>query len=225
MENKNTLVELDSLIDTRLAMVYLLDKESATSITKDGSYYKRVKDNYGSISKDIFDVFYKKRNKQLLLLGLPTPVFTILKQHYGDIITDEINDEFEDDIKIFVNIYPYDLLESEKEKIIETVNNIIPKSIVEIVSLSKKELTPVWVHENVSTVIMYEGVEWLEYHMSNDNLINNPLLKTLLISPAIVPGSVSSSSIKKDTFKDLMLVSGTLIDLVLVDAINFSRVK
>lgn len=225
MNNKNTLVELDSLIDTRLAMAYLLDKPSVEKITNDDSYYTRVKDNYGNISKDIFDVFYKKRNKQLLTLGLPTPVFSILREHYGDIITDELNDEFEDDIKIFLNIYPYILTDSEKDKLVKTLNVVIPKSIVEIVSMSKKDLTPDWIDENVGTVIMYEGIDWIEYHMANNKLVSKPLLNTMLISPAIVPGSVSKARIKKDVFKDIMLVSSTLIDLVLVDAVNFSRVK
>lgn len=225
MTTKNTLVELDAILDTRLAMAYLLDKKSVEHITTDGSYYTRVKDNYGNISKDIFDTFYKRRTKNLLTLGLPTPIFDILKQHYGEIITDELNDEYEEDIIIYVNIYPYDLNEDEKNNIITSVTNIIPKSIVKIISLSKKELTPQWVDSNVTTLIMYEGLDWIEYHMSNNALIENPLLTTLLISPAISTGSTSTKQVKKDTFKDLMLVASTLIDLVLVDVVNFSRTQ
>jgi len=225
VNNKNTLVELDAILDTRLAMAYLLDKTSVEKITTDGSYYTRIKDNYGYISKDIFTAFYKRRTKDLLTLGLPTPIFDILKEHYGEIITDEINDEYEEDILIYVNIYPYNLNEDEKNNIIKSVQLVVPKSKVKTISLSKKELTPDWIDHNVGTLIMYEGLDWLDYHMSNNNLIKKPLLTTLLISPAISTGSTSTKEIKKDTFKDLMLVASTLIDLVLVDAVNFSRIQ
>ena len=160
-----------------------------------------------------------------MTLGLPTHIFKVLKEAYGDTVTDEINHEYEGDITIYVNTYPYTLNSIEMENIVNVVKKEVPQAKVEITTMSMQQLTPLWVDKNVDTMILYDGIEWVEYHTANNKLINTPLIHTMLISPALINGIMPVKDISREVFIEVMRISNSLIDLVLMDSINFSRRK
>jgi hypothetical protein len=218
----NILVTLDTLFDTRLAFIYCLEPNSLNTVTEKNRYVTRLKDNFGSISHDIFYSMYRNRNKNILELATPTPIFGLLKEEYGDLVT---NIKTQDDKGyIYLNTYPYQLNTIEKENIISVIKNIIPNANIKIVYMDKEELTPQWVDDNIGTIFDYFGLEWIEYNTSNTKLIRKPLLNTSIIIPSIINGVMQSSQIDKKIFEQMSSTASTLVDLIIIDTKYFSSV-
>ncbi len=217
----NILVDIDSLLDTRLALAMFLDEKSVSEYVKSKKYYNRVKDNYGDISYDIFKPLYKLRNKKILEFAIPTLLIDLIKKHYGDIVTDIKNIE-NNKVTIFLNIYPYDFNITEQDIIKKIISDKIPSVNIKIVSMSLLELQPLWIKENISTVFMYDTLEWLELHTAITNLINTPLLDTLFIAPAIVTGNLTTKKINKELFHNIIATSSLVVDLNFIDVKYFS---
>jgi len=223
--NNNILVELDSLFDTRLPLVYMLSPTIAGKISKDGSYTKRLKDTFGNISEDIFKPIYKQRNKSLLMLGTPTEMFNLVKEY---IITAKYaNDSLgvSRNLTVYINIYPYKLTVIEQSNIVSSFKNSVDNTIaVKIVSMNIPELTPAWVEDNVGYLIMYNGLDWLEYHISMQTLVNKPLLEVSLLVPTIVAYTTPDRDITKDLLESMMRYTSTVIRLGMINNKYFSQI-
>ena len=219
---KNIYVELDSVVDTRLSTLYFLSPTIGEQEVQSGRYRRRIRDNFGPISYDIFRRYYNSRSKAVLEYGLPTYVVDLVKTHYGDLITDITQIELEEDVKIFINIFPYDLLEEEQEVIIKMFKEYIDDCEIEIIYKSPKDLTPKWVLDNVGCMFMYDALPWLEYHSSTGEIYNHPILNVMLFTPALVTGDGSNLKIDKEYFESLQKALEFTIDINLIDAYAFS---
>lgn len=111
-------VELDALLDTRIATVSVVDQDVAADIL-DGGYRERFYDLFSTLSKGFNDSEYErqyaKRDVNTLMRSRPTPmVFTIagltktlsLQMHQGSPLVQGLT--------VFVNLHPYILDEEEK---------------------------------------------------------------------------------------------------------------
>lgn len=223
---RNLYFDLDTMLDTRLPIIYLLDKELASDIVNSGAYHTRRKDNFREISYDIFMPLYRNRSKVILELALPTPMLNMIRAHYGDIVETQFK-EGDTDKKacIYINIYPYDLGANEIENLRFIISKIIPKAELKFISMSNGELTPDWVYDTIGTLFKYDGLEWLEYHVGNGNLINRPLLNTHLFTAGIVTGSIPTKKINAEVYDGMISIAQTVIDLTLLHLNDFSFVQ
>lgn len=218
----NIYVDVDSLFDTRLSTLYMLNDATAEELVTTGKYYDRVRDNFGSISADIFYTLYSRRNTEPLKLGIPTPIIDLVTEHYGSIVTDIKNIEKEEDLKIYLNIYPYRLEEEEIDVICRYIENYIPDVILEVIYKSIEDLTPRWIVDHVGCMFMYEANKWLEYHNGTSGIYTVPLLNIMLFAPALITGSSRDLTINKEYFKSLEEKMSLCIDYNLIDARYFS---
>ena len=105
-------LEIDSFLDTRLAMIYCINDRLASSLTPD-IYNNRNNDNFGYMSHDIFAQIYNKRNKQLLELATPTRikylVYEICLNKYNNMLNVKEGFRRDEIPTIYFNTYPYDL--------------------------------------------------------------------------------------------------------------------
>ena len=219
---RNILIDLDTLLDTRIALLYLLDDKIATTVSKDGSYAKRLKDNFGLLSNDIFKSFYNRRNKVLLSLALPTNIIKLVRQHYGDEVTTMTQVIESEKPILYVNTYPYNLTLDEQKIFELVILKLIPKSRIVFINLDNNSLTPDWVNDNVGVIFKYDILDWVNLHMSNFNLINKPLITVNAIAPALLQGIVSTKDANKETFMNMTYTLSTVIDLSFIDAFHFS---
>jgi hypothetical protein len=79
--------------------------------------------------------------------------------------------------------------------------------------MSIAELDPMWVKSKVGTVIKYDSLKWLEYHMALGNLFQAGLVKTILYAPAIISGSMKAKDVNKETFDQFITTTSTVIEL------------
>jgi len=169
--------------------------------------------------------FYSNRSKTVLELATPTPMMDILVDYIEEAhqsLAAKANNEIP---TVILNTYPYDLCESEQINLIELLCGLLTKRAnVEVVRLSNQELTPKYVLENVSTLIKYDTLDWLEYHNSIGELPKCPLIDVTCVAPLISNGTKSTKELRQEDFETLRATLAHMANLVLLQSRIFSTV-
>jgi len=224
--NKNILIDIDSIMDTRLPMVYLLDNDLSSKIVKDGTYFSRYTNEFKHITRDIFESLYRDRDKSVLELATPTNILKLIRNYceesYGmDSVLGSTGN-----MCVYINIFPYKLKSTEYELLKSGLGTLIGGVNIKVISMNIDELTPTWIDKNIRTMVMYDGMKWFERHISNLSLIKNPLLNVQLLAPAIVDmgnsNFINTIDDPEKLFSDVENNAKTLIDLHLLPAKDFS---
>lgn len=222
---KNLYIDLDTIFDTRLPIVYYIDEKLATTIVENNKYHYRVIDEFDYLTKDIFTAFYRNRNKTLLTLATPTNILRLVYKYYTEVITSNKIHGVDEPLKIYLNIYPYELNVVETYNIANGIKSMISSDInVMTINMSPEEVTPTWLLENVAAIFMYHGMDWIERHTANFNIINNPMLDVGMMVPAIISGN--KKKIKDvdytEFFEEIEKSLSTLVKLKFLPAKDFS---
>ena len=224
-DNANVLIDLDSVLDTRLPILLALHEPTAKDVMRNDHYRKRIKDTFGNIPYAIFNRFYSKRSKDVLIMATPTPMLELLKEYCIEAYT-SLEAESEDVIPtLIVNTYPYTLANDEKLRLLKLFSASMPVKInIDIVDMDNDELNPKYISDNVSAFIKYDMINWLEYHNSMGRLTKHPLLNTSCVAPMIANGNKPSKEITQDDFDNLRSMFGPLTNLVLLQSRVFSTI-
>lgn len=217
----NSYTDLDTLFDTRLAVASLLDPDGTADAINTGSYQNRLKDNIGRISGSIINTIHDRRNKGILQFSLPTKMFGLIKEHIADVMFNLLNVETMN-MKLYVNIYPYDLNFEEQENMSKLLGSKFPGIEILLVNMNHNELTPDWVHRNVKYMFKHDAMYWIEHHTSTKKIIERPLFTTLIIVPSILTNSVKSIDINKEYLENIRKSVETVADIEFIDGSYFS---
>lgn len=170
---KNTsaiIIELDCLLDTRLTT--LLEYYGADVVERvlAKNYHKRWVDKFLDIDYQEFQNHYQNRDKRVLKSAIRTPLTRLVQEFVLGTIANSTNTPFHNQPKVIVNIYPYELTESEIRVIRDTIITLTKSNAdVEIISKSPAELTPRYLSTETSLMVMYDIQLWLEAHSENGN--------------------------------------------------------
>lgn len=216
------LVDIDTILDTRLSLLYSLDSGIAKKVVDSKKYHYRKKDNFGNISSDIFNALFRDRNKSLLKLATLTPMCGIIRAHYGDIKLDPINLDAKLSPCIYLNTHPYNFTLEEMKNIQFAMDKLVPNAEVKVIALSNAQLHPDWINGRILNMYKYDGIDWLEYHTATGSIQKNPLIHVNLVIPAISNGMIKESSLTKKHFNEMTFATSTLINLLFIDVVNFS---
>jgi len=223
---KDIFIDLDSLMDTRLPVIYQIDENLAEEELGSGKYQNRIIDEFGYISKKMFQSLYRDRNKTILGLATPTNMLKLLSDYYKELKSSNVKHGYTDTVNIYLNIYPYDLNIVETTHLANAITATLDDDIVvKIVKMSPTELTPMWVDENLAAMVLYNGMEWVEIHTANLNLINNPLLDVGLMVPALIMTKKNMLKTNEDLdgfFDSIESSMESLIKLKMLPAKDFS---
>jgi hypothetical protein len=222
-EVQDIFIDLDVVLDTRLALLYVINEELAVDEVNTGKYNKRYRDQFGNISANVFNMLYKQRNKILLKYALPSNMFKVVNELVIGHVTDSITTHMP---KLYVNTYPYQLDEDEKTVVSGMIDGLFKNCTFELVYMDNiKDITPKWVRDNVQTIIKYDGLTWLENHSKLFNISSTPLLDKTLIVPAIVTGYISKN-VKVDSkfFTTTAIGIKSLIKVLFTDVLYFNSI-
>lgn len=213
----NVYTDLDSLLDTRHALLYCIDPELSKRVIDNLSYRNRKRDQFENLSMDIFRTLYRNRGKSLLEITKPTHISGLISKH---IIT-EMRDLSNDGIfKIYVNTQPYDLTDEEVSELLTLLCRMFPEFIgIEIVNMSYDEVDPNWIKDNeIKTMFMYEAMAWLEYQNSTTKILTNPIgTSVMLYGPDIVEANMKDELLTMEFFKNLMVMFSGIINYIPID--------
>ena len=220
---KSIYVDVDSILDTRLSVLYLLSGQLAEQVTTDGSYFTRIRENFGPLSADIFQSFYDRRNKFVLKYAMPTKVISLIQLYIEDLAMDIKTAETDEEISMFINFYPYhDLEEDEVMLVINLIKKFLPELHIKPIFMSREELTPSWVIDHVGCMFKYDNYRWLEYHGTTTKLFTTPLLDVMYFTPAVVVGSeIDDKKMDQDFFIELEESMKLVIDYNILDISYF----
>jgi len=226
-KNNNILIDIDTIFDTRLPILYTLDRKLTADIVKAGEYRNRLKNDFRHIPNDIFEAFYKTRTKAVLEIALQTDALTLIAQYCSEAYANNyIETKDHPPVNVYLNIYPYKLHLGEQEILKALIEDFIPADItVIVVNMNNLELTPNWVLDNVGTIFKYDGLDWLELHNAMQTITSTPLMDVMLIAPGIVPGTIPAKDVDNKMLETMVVSANTLINLYLIRTHYFSAIE
>lgn len=191
MKIKGMYVELDALFDTRLSIINLLNKNLSLELLGNENYTLRYFDEFDYISNNVFNNYYKNRNKTVLQNSYITKLIELVVFELDVILSKKIDINDNTPVKLDVNVYPYELTDDEKEKIKEAllIYNIVPEVEIQIINISTEDLTLNQIGSNYSMAMMYDVTSWLEYQLAvslNSSAIDTVIYGSALLKEALV---------------------------------------
>lgn len=208
-------LDLDTIIDTRLNLLYAIDDKLADKVVKSDKWKNRFVDSFEYISYRVFKNLYKKRNRSLLSTPRVTKVIELLSELTIKIRHRNINFGQSGNVIVYLNIFPYDIDIMEIDMLLNGISQSLP-SHVEIKIIKESYITPEWISNNVIVVLMYDGLEWIEKNTANKNLIKINLPEVLMITPILT--YPKHGVIKKPpSDKELLNITETLLPIIRVE--------
>lgn len=222
-------IELDCLLDTRLAQLYSYGEEYAEAALMNG-YLERLEDKFPNVDPEQFSLDYKNRTKTLLQHALMTPMVELVADFVNKTQLNYINSSLETTPKVVVNTYPYDLtIEEQKILLIGLYTHINPECPIEFIHESMEDITPSKVKSDYAVVVMYRYDRWLEHHSETGDFAKITCPDVALIAPRIffhgLPDQETvglAQSMKMDIFDMVETTCGLLIHLSLYPISFFS---
>ena len=200
--NGDVYTNLDSILDTRLSTVYNFDKSSYIDIMGDvdkiEKYLSRRTDSFGRLNSKIFKAIYAKRNKETIRVPLPNRIPLLIHSYIASTIETSFKVP-----KIYLNVYPYDLAVNEKAVLSNSLKSIYKHKIdIEILYKPEKDITVKFIHEKIGMMFMYNGLKWIEYHMSNKSLLSLNLPDVVMLAPRVMDNNIFTNEQIDNIFKD-----------------------
>lgn len=225
--HQRILVELDALLDTRIATISRIHPESAVALLHDPRYYERVIDDFEplvGITKEAFRQAYAQRDVEILeqsrLTELPLMLNEIIKRMEQESDTTP----FVESVTVDVNIWPYELSDEERDEIaVAMMAHVGNQTLVNTVRLPPEQLTPPYIKQRYSGMILYNFRDWMQPHMETFKKFLMP--RVTVLAPALfydqVPtrDDIASEGMKED------LNPFTLSEIAFVELFNLSLLR
>jgi len=217
-------VELDCLVDTRLSLLYDIDKDLIGKLIKNGYYHSRYRDTFSYIGSNLFNFLYKRRNEMILTNPSPTEINYFISNYCFEANqTSKIYDN-DKEVTVYLNLYPYNLTEENVELLIMGLSNSIGVKVnVEILNKPYTDIDPLFIAKNIALMVMYDGLSWVEYFTQNGLLLKNSLPDVILATPKLIKNRLLIDEKDLDKFFDDISNSiKPIIDLTFLPVDMFS---
>ena len=197
------LVELDMLLDTRIATVLLMNPTAALELLSP-AYRNRRSDELGELTKHIttedFEKAYAQRSVETLRVARATPMALMFGRVVRDLLKELTNTPRFDGVDVEVNVWPYQLSEQERVDIVTCVMAHINFPIqVKAVSIHPNELTFKRIDaEQWTAIFLYNFRQWAEYHVERYSETDPSLASRSMIIPELLK-TVKEELPKEDT--------------------------
>lgn len=232
------LVELDAILDTRIGTVaHRFGDEVAFQVLQAG-YHTRVDDKFPGVDYEEYRKAYQARDVEVLKHSTITDNVRLMREVIGELSQQAVGRPYHTGARVLVNVYPYTLTEDMraalKELVLPWVTGYTELGVthtVEIVSISKSDITPKFIVDNdVTTIFMYEYKDWFDAQAVNFK--RTPLTGVTLYSPAIYHEVTPTTDEIEETirefahpFKAAMFTAKFWILLDLIDVNHFSIIE
>lgn len=183
------LVDLDSLLDTRIATLIYIDEEQASKAF-DLGYKDRLSDRWSELGLDIDQQHYEKIYAQraqgdfALKRARLSNAAALVTHMSMELEKQAISTPFNDYTKITINTYPYLFSDEVQRLFLEGIRLNFPSSVrLEMDRIPIEELTPRKIRENYDLVMLYDLDEFLNAQIENFKEVKIP--SVILIAPAL----------------------------------------
>lgn len=230
-QNKGFYTDMDSLYDTRLATLDLLDSSIAKMALKD-DYLNREEDVFPYVDKQIFKSLYETRDLEVLERAMPTKAIEIIREFIRIALKQNIDSPVVGAVEVYVNVYPYKVEKSVATEMCKALFHAFGSQVsIHMLNLSPEKVTPGFFADNISVAMMYDYDEWLEVHAKNDNLRKRQIPNVTLHGPKIYKSAKPSDNELKDftrsgpePFKTIEVGLSALVGMDFIEVEYFSAV-
>lgn len=228
---KGFYIDLDSLYDTRLATLELIDPELALHALEN-NYLKREDNNFPLVDKNLFDELYSGRDLEVLERALPTKALEIIQSFIRAAERENMESPRIGPIEIYINVWPYKVAKSVAQQMTKTLFETMARSAdIHLINMSPEQVTPAFFQKNISAALMYDYGPWLDAHSKNDNFRKNQIPDVSLFVPTLYfVGKPSEAQLREferngpGVFKLIEIGASQLVGLEFVDNEYFNAV-
>lgn len=235
METHLISVDLDFLLDTRLATLHRIDPEAARKAFANPAYFNRASDIFDDIAgvdRVTFDEAYAKRDVETLyysricesILSLASIVFGLERER--------LQTPFIESVSVELNLYPYVLTPDQAEQFELAVAARLPLDVkVSSAFIPPEEMTPVKIKANYSGLLMYGFAGWFKLH--GQRLEETKLTTVTVVAPKLhvndkehfKPGAMGEEFAHVDPYEAIEGFMSPYIGLNWVDARTVSILR
>jgi hypothetical protein len=222
-------VDLDALLDTRLATLALIDPK-LVPMALEANYFERQVDEFPLVDSPLFKKLYETRDRDILSQAGFTKVLKFLQETVRQLYFQTLDTPFTSEILVDVNIYPYVLKREELEALMKCLMAVIGKGCaVRFIRKSDEELTPKLCNETYSLMVRYQYDKWIDEMCKDDgkDIRRYRLSGITLIGPQIfirkpTPNEIANFRAKKqDPFRLTERLFSPIINLQLITLSTF----
>lgn len=229
---RNVYLDLDTLFDTRLGVLSLINPEAAKRILTSNQYWDREHTNWkvlteGVVTNEEFEAAWLTRDINALQSSIVTgiiPVLLNILNEYTQLKKEGLNQE---DVGLIINIYPYELEPEELDELVRIIKYEVFYEFLPVTftSISLEELTPEYMDKTFSAMILFEFHRWIKIHAAAISTANCKGLS--IIVPKIFEHDPSKLPVERKK-EEIMSFKMWLMDhlsLEFIDARWFSLMR
>ena len=223
-------VDLDSLFDTRLAILDKIDTRYATLVYEAG-YCNRTEDAFPRLSKEAFKKLFDDRDNDVLSRALLTNVIGMVKDHIKENVLHLHNTPGGREINVYVNVWPYEFDKEGVEMILKPIYDLEQNRVnVHALNVDPKELPASWFGQKFAFIVMYDYMRWLNNILDDPKTLQHKMPKTTLIAPKLFLNETYSEKEYQehidagnfDPFREVELICSQFIGLEYYETPLFS---
>lgn len=234
---KRILLDLDTLLDTRLGVINMLNPEAAKLLISSDAYWDRENDFWevltqGLVTREAFNEAWAARggnNSADVLNGsiLSGATPFILRMLTDDLInrSNQMGD-IKDEVGLVINTWPYALTLDEVEDMRDIAVYLFGATTnIELVDIPMDKITPLFLDAGYAAVVTYNFIEWIKMHHEELGTVKMNCFN--FIGPRIYEADVSKLSIdEKKTIIDMFRLEKLIhMDFEFIDARYFSMAR
>lgn len=226
LEPANFFIDLDSLMDTRLAIMVMHFKDAMNNGGfKSGKYHFRYEGSFnGLVDKEEFKRLYDERGRETLLNSAITMMPEIVRDFCAKISQVDPSRPKNYYPVVMLNVYPYVLNDTEIKNIVSGLKTIIKVENleVEVVNMNLASISLEFVSKNITAMSMYNYEEWLETHAKNEEFNTKGVPEVTLFGPMVYKGELPANMTPEKAFKIFSDMSKFLVNLELLPSRFYS---
>lgn len=168
--SKAIYVELDALLDTRIATIAILDPEMAKDAIMSPKYHNRQRDKFSEvcgIDDELYQKAYNERSSETLKHATLSHFSIIMMNIVRELEKQADNIPNPESFHVDLNVWPYELADQERIHIELAVQRFCGiQTTIRSINVPYSELTPKIIKDNYPIVMMYNFNDWLSIHPS-----------------------------------------------------------
>jgi len=182
-------VELDCLLDTRIALIQGIWPKWAEQLASSAKYFRRIDDNFAKHWPDFpqvdFNDTYRARTyAHIRGRAAWTPVAKRIQTFSRLIKAKTVTLSNDAPLTLTVNLYPYRVPMEDKDVLEEVLLDMFAFDCIRFVNMSPDMVTPLYLDKNFKEFVIYNFDEWICLH--SEALGKHPLPHVTATHPLIV---------------------------------------
>lgn len=223
-------VDMDSLFDTRFAVLEQIDPVLALHNLKNG-WNNRAQDVFEGIEKKLFDELYETRDNSVLAIAPATQVIDAVRTWTVKALQTIAGSPNGDRVVIFANVFPYQITREHAREIGRSISKLVGDTVeVKMINVDISRICTQTAKRYFSAMFMYDWDEWLEKNTLSGSFERQRIPDVSLYAPRLFKKGILTEEIARQSpnpsisvFDHFEMVAGPQVGIEFIDPAFFSH--